>query len=259
MKRYLEQRLEKDARHCQIYVYDQLPSTNTTARELAASGAPDGTVVIAERQSAGRGRMSRSFFSPGGTGLYMSVIIRRDLLVQDALKLTTTAAVAVAQAIESMGKRVGIKWVNDVYLDKKKVCGILTEGAVVPGNANLDYAVIGIGVNVAFPQGGFPEELTAIAGSVFGDVSDPYGVRCELALNILNRLMTNLNLDDSQVIHKEYCRRSFVIGKQVTVHRGDDEPYTARVMGIDYDYRLLIRTSDGREAALDSGEISIRM
>lgn len=245
---------------CRILIYDQLPSTNTTARELAKDGAADGTVVIADRQSAGRGRLQRAFFSPEGTGLYMSVIVRRDLPATDALRLTTMAAVATAQAIECMiGRQVGIKWVNDIYLDGKKVCGILTEGAVVPGSANLDYAVIGIGVNVAFPQGGFPEELTAIAGSVFGDVSDPYGVRCELALNILNRLMTNLNLDDSQVIHKEYCRRSFVIGKQVTVHRGDDEPYTARVMGIDYDYRLLIRTSDGREAALDSGEISIRM
>lgn len=245
---------------CRILIYDQLPSTNTTARELAKDGAADGTVVIADRQSAGRGRLQRAFFSPEGTGLYMSVIVRRDLPATDALRLTTMAAVATAQAIECMiGRQVGIKWVNDIYLDGKKVCGILTEGAVVPGSASLDYAVIGIGVNVASPQGGFPEELTAIAGSVFGKVSDPYRVRCELALNILNRLMTNLKLDNPQVIHREYCRRSFVIGKQVTVHRGGDKPYMAQAIGIDSDYRLMIRTSDGGEMALDSGEISVRM
>ena len=259
MKLWLEQRLGDLSDRCRIFSYDCLPSTNTTAKELAKDGAPDGTVVIADEQSAGRGRMTRSFFSPGGTGLYMSVIIRRDLLATDALHLTTTAAVATAQAIESMGRAVQIKWVNDIYLDGKKVCGILTEGAVAPGGKKLDYAVIGIGVNIAPPKDGFPEEIKGIAGSVFDRVEDAFSVRGELALGILQRLMNYLRFDNTSTIYDEYCRRSLVIGKQVTVHRGEEQPHLCEAVGIDRDYRLIVRTQDGKETALDSGEVSIKM
>ena len=171
---------------CRILVYDHLPSTNQTAREMAADGALDGTVVLAHKQSAGRGRLGRSFFSPDGTGLYMSLILRRDLTAADALRLTPMAAVATAEAIEDMvGHKVDIKWVNDIYLDQKKVCGILTEGSVDPTSGRLAYAVIGIGVNITPPDGGFPEEIRQVAGAILPASDDAEGVRDALVEKIL--------------------------------------------------------------------------
>lgn len=245
---------------CRVLVCDHLPSTNLTAREMAADGAPDGTVIIAREQSAGRGRLGRSFYSPDGTGLYMSVILRRDLSASDALCLTPMAAVATAQAIEETIHRCAdIKWVNDIYLDGKKVCGILTEGVVAPGSSRLDYAVIGIGVNITPPTGGFPEELKTIAGAILNGTEDADAIRLDLAERILYRLMLYLKLDDKQTIHEEYCKRSVVIGRQVTVHCGNVLPYEAQAIGIAPDYHLIVRTTDGRDVALDSGEISVRL
>ncbi len=259
MKSWLEQHFVDEAAHCRVWSYDHLPSTNTLAKELAAAGAADGTIVIAGEQSAGRGRMQRSFFSPGGTGLYMSIIVRRDLLATEALRLTTTAAVATAQAIETMGRTADIKWVNDIYLDGKKVCGILTEGAVKPGTQCLDYAVIGIGVNVVAPREGFPEEIKSIAGALFLQTEDAGSVLRELALGIIQRLMKYLQSGAEQEIYSEYCRRSIAIGKEITVHQGDGRAYPARVLSIDPSYRLIVRTPDGKEISLDSGEVSIKI
>ena len=142
-------------------VFPVLPSTNDTVKALAAEGAPEGVVVLAEAQTAGKGRMRRQFFSPDGTGIYMSILLRPKLAAEDALFITTAAAAAVADAIEAAtGENAGIKWVNDVYLRGLKVCGILTEGALGLEEGNLEYAVLGIGINAIAPQNGFPEEIS---------------------------------------------------------------------------------------------------
>jgi BirA family biotin operon repressor/biotin-[acetyl-CoA-carboxylase] ligase len=259
-KQTIKQMLKGNACSCRVLMYDHLPSTNTTARELASSGAQDGTVIIAARQSAGRGRMQRSFYSPGGTGLYMSLIVRRELTAEDALRLTTMAAVATAQAIESMIDRsVGIKWVNDIYLDEKKVSGILTEGAIIPGTNRLLYAVVGIGVNITPPDGGFPKEIKHIAGAIWEQASDPMSLRDCLAADIINRWMALLGQNDHVAILEEYRKRSVVINRDVTVHRGDGLAYSARALMIDDYYRLIVRDENGDEQALDSGEISIKL
>ena len=220
--------------------------TGSTNADLLEDGsAASGSVLIAGRQSAGRGRMRRAFASPEG-GLYMSVLFR-DISAADALQFTPRAAVAVSLAIErSSGRRAYIKWVNDVLLDGLKVCGILAEAVTRRG---LDM-VLGIGVNVAEPDGGFPEALRGVAGAVFEDPIE--FAREKLAAGILNALF-----DESLDVYTEYVRRSAVLGRDITVHRAG-AAYEARALEIGRDYRLIIERGGQRET-LDSGEVSIRL
>ena len=252
--------IQKNKHDFSILTFDTLSSTNATAREQAMQGASDMTVILAEHQSGGRGRMQRTFHSPEGTGIYMSVIVRRPMAARDATHITPLAAVATAQAIESMIHRpVGIKWVNDIYLDGKKVCGILCEGAVEPGTQQLQYAVIGIGVNVATPKDGFPEEIRHVAGSVFdGDVEVEH-LRDRLIGEILERLSFLLDGKDPALCLSEYRRRSIVVGHDVTVHQFDSPPRPAQALEIDDEYRLIVKYENGEIAALDSGEVSVRL
>lgn len=220
--------------------------TGSTNADLLDDGsAASGSVLIAGRQSAGRGRMRRAFASPEG-GLYMSVLFR-DISAADAMQFTPRAAVAVALAIErSSGRRAYIKWVNDVLLDGLKVCGILAEAVTRSG---LDM-VLGIGVNVAEPDGGFPEALRGVAGAVFEDPIE--FAREKLAAGILNALF-----DERLDVYTEYVRRSAVLGRDITVRR-TGAAYEARALEIDRDYRLIIERGGQRET-LDSGEVSIRL
>ena len=159
-----------------LHVHDTVTSTNTLLRELAQQDAPEGTVVLANAQTAGRGRCGRVFYSPCRSGIYMSLLLRPKLPVEETLFITAAAAVSAADAINAAaGVRTRIKWVNDIYLQERKVCGILTEGALDLENGMLRYAVLGIGINIAPPEDGFPPELSGIAGSLFPDGQVPEG------------------------------------------------------------------------------------
>ena len=255
----IEQRLRGAAKECRVSAFSLLASTNATAKQMAADGAQNGSVVIAERQSAGRGRMGRSFFSPDGTGLYMSLIVRRDMPPEHATRLTTAAAVATAQAIEHISHREAcIKWVNDIYLDGKKACGILTEGGFCAASSGMEYAVIGIGVNLAPPEGGFPSDISNIATAVFDCPSAACGMREALAAEILNRLVPMLDDLTSPDILDEYRRRSLIVEQEVLVHRADAPSRTAYAMGVDEEFRLVVRYEDGTTESLESGEVSVR-
>ena len=138
--------------HLDISVFSSVTSTNTILKEMAEQGAKEGTVIIAEEQTAGRGRTGKQFYSPKGTGIYISILLRPDIPAEESLFLTTSAAVATARAIEDVSdKRALIKWVNDIYLEDKKTCGILTEGAFNVETGKLDYAIVGIGINKQIP------------------------------------------------------------------------------------------------------------
>lgn len=151
-----------------LQVQTEVTSTNTLLKVQAEQGAPEGTVLIAESQTAGKGRLGRHFTSPPGTGIYFSLLLRPRCTAEKSLFITTTAAVAVCEAIEQVtGLNPQIKWVNDVYLNEKKVCGILTEASVDFENGGLNWAVLGIGINIAVPEEGFPEEIRSIAGAIF--------------------------------------------------------------------------------------------
>ena len=236
-----------------------LDSTNREVKRLALEGAPQGTVVLAGQQTAGRGRNGRSFFSPSDTGIYLSMLLRPDLATSSALLCTTAAAVAVCRAIDSLrGGSTGIKWVNDIYIDGKKVCGILTEGMAGFESGRIESIVIGIGVNYSTPLDAFPPELRDVAGSVFPGTI-PAGVsRNRMAAAIINSLLDLVKqLESANGFMAEYRSRSVVIGREVRVLQGNQE-YAAVAEEIDDAGALWVRTVNGERRLLNSGEISLR-
>lgn len=231
------------------------PSTNTELKALAEQGAPHGTVLIADRQTEGRGRMGRSFFSPQSTGLYLSVLLRSDKSPKDGVRTTTVAAVAARNAIEEVcGACTQIKWVNDLYYKGRKVCGILTEGAVTE-EGTLLYTVCGAGFNVYPPEEGFPKELAQIAGALCPRGGED--LRPLLAASFLNHLHQTLRRPYEEVL-EEYRAHSLLIGKRITSKNGAFSG-SALVLGISDKGELLIRQKDGRETALFGGEVSVAL
>ncbi len=200
-----------------LQVVPVISSTNTVLKRMAEEGAEEGLCLIAEEQTAGKGRMGRSFYSPAGIGLYMSVLLRPMLKAADAVNITACAAVAVVEAIESLATvQAQIKWVNDVYVDGKKVCGILTEASLDSGTAAVNYLVVGIGINTRPPEGGFPADLQKIAGSVFSKEEIPE-LRCRLAAAVLDRLLGYYAHLQERPWLEEYRRRSLVTGKEIRI------------------------------------------
>jgi len=233
---------------------EETDSTNRVAKELAAAGAPEGTLVIAKKQSMGRGRLGRSFFSPEG-GIYMSMVLRPDIPAEKAILVTTCAAVAVARAIEGVcTEPVGIKWVNDIFIRKKKVCGILAEGGLLSEAEGFSYIVLGIGINVE-PQA-VPEELKYIVGCLEEYTSQTV-LKDDLICAVWREFFSFYKNLSTDVYMDEYRERSVLIGKEVTVYAAQGE-YKALVTDIDKEGRLGIKQGD-REEYLYSGEISVRL
>lgn len=229
-------------------------STNLVLKERAADLATWHT-VIALRQTQGRGRLGRQFYSPEDSGLYMSVLLRPELAAVDAGFITAAAAVAVCRGLESLGSpRTEIKWVNDVLIGGKKVCGILTEAGFHGPSGDLDYAVLGVGINATEPTGGFPPDLAGIAGAAFP--RRERDLRNRLAADLLRQLYEIYTALPSHDFVGEYRDRSCLVGKRVHVLRGDT-PRPALVQGVDERCRLLVRYDDGTAEALLSGEVSL--
>ncbi len=230
---------------------NETDSTNIQCKRLAREGAPHGTVVIAARQTAGRGRLGRTFVSPDKAGLYCSVLIREGISYETIGLVTPCTAVAAARAIDSAaGTCSGIKWVNDIFLSEKKVCGILTEGSLP------EYLVIGIGINLRSVKKSFPEELQRIVTSVedeTGRVITPEAMADVLLPCLAEELM---KLPDRDFL-REYQKRSVLMGKQVKIC-GSGEPYEAQVIGIDDEAGLVVRLPDGEVRTLHTGEVSVR-
>ena len=202
--------------------------------------------------------MNRKFYSPTGTGLYLSVLLRPRMKAQEALFITTAAAVAVARTVEEVaGRETGIKWVNDVFLDGRKICGILTEASFDMESGALEYAVCGIGVNVTPPEGGFPDEIKDVAGAVFTDAAPPADAKNRIAAGIVRHFMEYYRDLSRRPFFDEYVRRSVVVGQDILV-LGRDEPRKARALAIDESCNLRVRYEDGSEGVLASGEVSIR-
>lgn len=233
-------------------------STNTVLRQLAMQNAPEGTVVIADHQSAGRGRMGRSFLSPAGTGLYMSLLLRPTIPAAQAIRITTAAAVAVCRALERMGCDGRIKWVNDIFFRERKICGILAESALA-ADGSLAYAVLGIGVNVAPPADGFAPEIADIAGAAFED--PPPDARDRLAETILTEFAPlYARIGEARAAHMaEYRRRCFLLGETITVHPlSGENAYESTAVDVDDECGLLIRLPGGEMRTLSSAEVRVR-
>lgn len=236
-----------------VTVLPTVDSTNTYLRKLAAEGAPDGTAVIAEAQTAGRGRLSRQFASPAGAGLYMSILLRREIPLERLPLLTPFAAVAAARAVERLAPvSVGIKWVNDLRIGERKIAGILTEGGFSE-SGELAYAVLGVGINLL--PNALPRELQEIAAAI-GDFAPPPSPAA-MAAALLNELFLGFAGFTDGSFLEEYRRRSVVLGRTVTASDGE-RTVIGRAEEIEDDGALRLLTEEG-VLHLRAGEVSIRL
>ncbi len=234
-----------------VRVYETLDSTNQEAKRHLAAGEPCPMLLLAEEQTAGRGRRGRGFYSPAGEGLYMTLALQPPAALSQATLLTAAAAVAVAQAVEALtALACQIKWVNDVYLDGKKLCGILTEASGSFEADALSSVCAGIGVNVRTRD--FPEELAGRACSLWPRAVSRNRLAAEIAVRLLN-FAADLG---AREFLEEYRRRSLVLGKAVTFTRDGGER-RALAVGIGENGELIVRYDDGREEALNAGEVRI--
>ncbi len=243
--------------NCDINIYEILESTNITARQLAADKVVSGTVIIAREQTGGKGRLGRQFFSGIG-GLYMSVILRPRLSPDVTTLITAAAAVAVSRAVDKVcSVKTGIKWVNDIFLNGKKICGILTQGAVSTEGNTIDYAVLGIGLNINRPKNDFPKDLQNIAASIYKTPCDA-DTQNRIIAKILNEFFEIYKNIESRNFLTEYRERSIIIGKEVLCADGTKE-YPVTVNGIDDNAHLIVTRSDGKTVTLSSGEVRIKI
>ena len=255
-KEKIERALDGCGMASELQVFEELDSTNRKLKELAEEGAPEGTVVIADRQSKGRGRLGRSFFSPEGTGIYMSVLLKPEIALEQSVRITSMAAVAVAEAIEKVsGVNAQIKWVNDIFVNKKKTCGILVEAGIDAIEGKLNYAVLGIGINVGEMK--FPEELEDIATSVSNECGQEVS-REELVAEVLIALKRWYPTIQDGGFLTESRRRSVLLGKEIRVHNYDGSLYEAKAIDLD-DMGHLVIEREGKKELLNSGEVSVRL
>ena len=273
-----------------IEVFKEIDSTNTYAKrilsECGSLRKPDGTltqagekhhcaVITAESQTAGRGRLGRTFVSPAKTGIYLSIIFAPEGGITNPAKLTAFTAVAVCRAIKTLyGIEPGIKWINDLYLNGKKICGILAEGFTNFETGMIESAVIGIGINIRDNDAFTKADIAKIAGSITGTLhSDSTNssddsehvdektnpTRCELAACVASNVIKIME-EPTEAVMKEYKKASFLIGKTLTVHPlagSDKDEYSAVAVDIDDNAALIVELADGTRKALSSGEVTL--
>jgi len=241
-----------------VEVLKSVTSTNTLLREKAAHGASEGYVLAAEEQLAGKGRQGRSFHSPAKHGVYFSLLLKPGSKTNEAQLITSAAAVAAARAIEEViGVSVGIKWVNDLFVNEKKVCGILTEAVFDMESGLIDHAIVGIGINITRPESGYPEEIADIVTALADQSADIGNRRNRLIAATLDQFWAFYQNLDQREFLPEYRVRSIILGKEIRVI-APNGVRSARALEIDNDCRLVVRYDDGQAEALGSGEISIR-
>lgn len=239
-----------------IIIKKETATTNDDAKLLGHNGAKSGTLVVADMQTNGKGRRGKSFFSPAGSGIYMSLLIRPQAEIEQSLMLTVAASVAVSRAIKKLYQvECSIKWVNDVYINGKKLVGILTEASMNFEVQTLDYAVIGIGINITTQS--FPPELCDIVTSLCEHTSK-FISRNKLIATVLNELIPIIKADfDKKLFFEEYKERSMVIGKEIDIIYSD-RTESATAIDINEDCHLVVKKENGDTVALNSGEVSIK-
>ena len=243
-----------------IHWFDTIDSTNTEAKKMARDGAPHGTILIADRQTGGRGRLGRSFSSPGGMGIYMSVILRPGCAAGELMHLTCAAGVAMCDAIDRLtGYRPGIKWINDLIANGKKLGGILTELSLVPGTDRVDFAIVGVGINCLQEKEDFPVELQDIAISLKNVLYEEID-RSELAaamimaFGVMDHLLLRCK-DGVMACYREDC---CTLGRDIYLLR-NDKKIPCKALNVDADGGLLVEFADGTTETVTSGEVSTRI
>lgn len=248
--------IEKRTNGIKVYSFNRVDSTNIIAKKLALQGFTQGSAVVAVEQTAGRGRLGRTFVSKRG-GVYFSVILNPQIAPEETLFITVAAAVAAARAIEGIsGKKCEIKWVNDIYVEGKKVCGILTEGTSCQ-NGGLEYAVLGVGINLFEPKHGFSADLP-LADSVFHQ-KDKKMFKKRTKQDVVCKFLKEFfafykDLSKKEFI-KEYQQRSLLTGKEITYER-DGKMFAAVVVGVDDNANLVVKSGE-QTHILSHGDIQI--
>ncbi len=264
-KKKIEKHLVSKERY-NIICFPALRSTQDSLKMFAAHSANEGLTLIADAQSGGRGREGRSFFSPDGSGIYMSTLFRPSvsapsLSPKKLVHITTSAALAVSEAIERVtGKKTEIKWVNDVFFDGLKVSGILTEAAYNESASGYDFIAVGIGINLY--NSGFPSELQGVAGALY--TKKPLflnRIKARLVAEILNGLEYYYGLiasGDFSFVNR-YRERSMVIGKDVDIIINEKKVNSGRVLSLDDDCSLEVKAESGEILTLSYGEVRIKI
>ena len=242
-----------------ILYFDTIDSTNTRAKELAAQGAPHGTVLIANHQTGGRGRMGRTFVSPAGSGIYLSVILRPNCPPTELMHLTCASAVAMCDAVEHAAHfRPGIKWTNDLVWQSKKLGGILTELGIRPDGIT-DYAIVGIGINCCQEADDFPPEIRTMATSLRA-ISPKNVDRAQVAAAMIESLyaMAQSLLTGKEPMMNHYRQDCITLGKEVSLTTADGTIRYGKALSLDDDGGLVVRFNNGQVETVAFGEISVR-
>ncbi|MHC1722710.1 MAG: biotin--[acetyl-CoA-carboxylase] ligase [Aminipila sp.] len=246
-----------------LHVYKTLDSTNLTAKRLALEGVSHGTVVISNEQTKGRGRLGRDFYSPPSSGIYLTILLKPNFDLSKSVLITTASSVAVFNAIKKVcGIESQIKWVNDVYINGEKICGILTEAITDFETGTIEYIALGIGINCHIPESGYPDEIRNKAGAIQASFS-----RNELAAEVINQVMSIYEDIESRNFISEYKKHSMVLGKNIEVIKHYSKQQTSEnpdaqsavAIDIDNDGGLMVEYEDGSREVLNTGEISIKL
>lgn len=260
MKQEILNRLSQDYPWADQFQWlEETDSTNDQLKILARQGAPHGTVLIADRQTGGHGRMGRSFLSPGGVGIYFSLLLRPNCAPIDLMHLTCATAVAMCEAVEkAAGFRPGIKWTNDLVFHKRKLGGILTELGLSP-KGTVDYAIIGIGINCCQCQEDFAPEIRSFAGSL-AMVSGKEIDRAKVAAAMMEALhrMDKILLTDKKEILEQYRKDCITIGQDISLLRVGEDIRHGKAVSVDDAGALVVEFPDGQLEAVSSGEVSVR-
>ena len=238
---------------------EETDSTNDQLKAMARRGAPHGTVLIADRQTGGHGRMGRSFLSPGGVGIYFSMLLRPQCSPMELMHLTCATAVAMCNAVEaSAGFRPGIKWTNDLVYQKRKLGGILTELGL-SATGTVDYVIIGIGINCCQCEADFAPEIRDIAGSLSmvtgGDID-----RAKVAAAMMESLreMDQILLTKKEEILDDYRNDCITVGQEISLLRVGEEVRHGKAISVDAEGALVVEFADGHLETVNSGEVSVR-
>lgn len=242
-----------------VRLFDEVGSTNTLLKEMARQGAPAGTVLVADRQTGGRGRLGRTFLSPGGVGVYLSALIRPDCAPGELMHLTCATAVAMCNAVEAaFGFRPGIKWTNDLVVGNKKLGGILTELTLDPKTSRVAGAIIGVGINCGQLSADFDPSIRDMATSVrlvLGRETDRNVLIAEM-VRALEQMDRGL-LHSPAAMLERYKQDCITLGQAVSIVRGDEVRHAA-ALDIDTEGGLIVRYDSGEIGTVTSGEVSVR-
>ncbi len=248
-------KLSKANQQIGIYVYDIIDSTNDEAKRQWKEYRKAPCLFVSDEQTQGRGRRGRSFYSPKGTGVYMSLLLQPETGLENAVHITTATAVIVAKVLQEFtGMEIGIKWVNDLYFGDKKICGILTEAVLDPDKNVPPAVVVGIGINLCTTV--FPDELKQIAGGL-GETGAEIDVNALVAAITDKMMEFALNMQDCSYVD-DYRKMSIVLGKEIRYNDGD-ALISARALDIDEEGGLMVEQEDGSVKVLKTGEISVRL